>query len=33
MFPYDSKDDIPDEIWDYVEAFEQFDEWCLENYV
>jgi hypothetical protein len=33
MFPYDSKDDIPDEIWDYVESFEQFDEWCLENYV
>lgn len=33
MFPYDNKDDIPDEIWDYVESFEQFDEWCLENYV
>lgn len=33
MFPYDSKDDIPDSIWDYVESFFQYDCWCEENYL
>ena len=33
MFPYDTKDDIPDEIWDFIELFEQYDEYCLKNYL
>lgn len=33
MYPYESKDDIPDSIWEYVESFEQYDEYCLENYL
>lgn len=33
MFPYDSKDDIPDNIWDCVESWFDYDLYCEENYL
>lgn len=33
MYPYELLDDIPDNIWDYVESFFQYDCWCEENYL
>lgn len=30
---YETYDDIPDNIWDYVESFYQYDDWCIHNYL